>query len=105
MAKKKNRPISFDDALRFQPYWSGEDRDVAREVIAWAQSRDQGVAAEVPPAEEVVVLVGTDGRRILTLRQGYIRIHDARRPPFDGAEPGVRDRSWEVPLSRRRRRD
>ncbi len=104
MTRRELELISFEDAVRFHPLWSEEDRQAARAAIAWARSRDPGVRAGVPAARHRVVLVGSDERTIVTLREGYLRIHDPARPALDGAEPGVRPRSWEIPLSRRQRR-
>jgi hypothetical protein len=104
MTGQQPTPISFGDAVRFHPRWSAEDRDTARAAIAWARSRDAGAWAYLPPSQHLAVVAGSDGRRILILREGYIRINDPVRPPLDGAEPGVRPDSWELPLSRRQRR-
>ena len=96
--------ISFEDVVRFHPLWSEEDRQAARAAIAWARSRDPGVRAGVPAARHLVKIIGSDGRPIIILREGYMRIQDPAQPPLDGAEPGVRSGSWEIPLSRRQRR-
>jgi hypothetical protein len=100
--KAGTRHITVTDAVDYQHGWSPADRQAALQVVAWAQRLDRNLFAYVPPSGEVAVLATSSGRRLLTFRQGHIRIHTATHPPFPGIRQGSQPRTWNLPLSRYR---
>lgn len=101
MSVGQRRQLTLDEAIEFHRLWSEEDRDVARQVMVWAQHRDPQLTAYSPPAGVVAVLAAGSGQRLVTFRQRYIRFHGGQPPPFDGVEPGSAPRTWSLQLSRR----
>lgn len=100
--KPGTRRVTVTDAVNYQRGWTPADRQVARQVVAWAQGLDRDLYAYIPPSGEVAVLATSSGRRLVTFRQGHVRVHTATRPPLPGIRPGSQSRTWNLPLSRYR---
>jgi hypothetical protein len=92
------------EAVNHQRGWTPADRQTARQVVAWAQRLDRNLYAYIPPSGEVAVLATSSGRRLVTFRQGHVRVHTATRPALPGIRQGTQPRTWKLPLSRYRAR-